>query len=308
MIKTTVLVPYFNARDHIANAISTICAQTHLPDEALFYDDGSTDGSHTYLDGILKEKLLPLGIGYSNVRCDENRGRGYARQQLIEMARTELISWLDADDTWHPFKLKSQILLFLSLKNHKKTILFGNYKVFDKLTGAARMVKMPSQITLDLIFGFGNLPRSLQLQTTLGTRNAFASTGFDKSLNWSEDHDFAVRFLDNDGALINSCTQSAFPVAQYNRSIPTNWQEIHRTHGHLLNKHAPIIKKLGLNEHELGLYKELKYTARIYNAAGRADLIEDLIKRASPFSNDQRYQQHYEKCLAMLYSMTKPVL
>lgn len=303
----TVLVPYFNARDHIANAVATIGAQTCPPDHALFYDDGSTDDSHAYVDTLLKENLAPLGIGYSNVRGDRNRGRGYARQHLVEMADTELVSWLDADDTWHPFKLQSQMLFLASCKNLDKTLVFGNYKVFEKMTGVARTVKMPRRIDLNLIFGFGNVPRSLQLQTTLGKRRAFFSTGFDASLNWSEDHDFAVRFLAEGGALINSCTRSEFTVAQYNRSIPKNWQEIQRTHAQLLEKHTPIIRDLGLSEQELGLYKELKYVARIYAASERADQLKDLIVRASPFRQDPRFSQHYEKCVAMLESLITPL-
>lgn len=299
----TVLIPYFNARGHIANAIDTICQQTYRPSHVILYDDGSTDGSHPIVETLARSRLTPLGIDFLNVREEQNRGRGYARQKLLSFVQTDLAAWLDADDTWHPHKLQSQLLFFLSLKKADNLIVFGNYKIFDKKTGAAHLVKMPSEINLNLIFGFESSPRALQLQTTLGPTKAFLSAGFDPSLNWSEDHDFAVRFLDRKGELINSCTNASFHVAQYNRTIPRNWEEVQSTHAYLLEKHLPVIRRLGLDEMELGIYKELKYTAHIYAACKRTDQLEDLLHRASQFRDDARFRHLYERCVAILESL-----
>lgn len=165
MTELTVLVPYFNAREHIHKAIESICRQTVRPTHAIFYDDGSTDESHTLVQTLLRDRIAPLGIRFQNIRANQNRGRGFARQQLISGAETHLVAWLDADDTWHPCKLHSQLLSFQSSKSPADLIVFGNFKIFDRETGAVHGVQMPEAIDLELIFGFEKLraPSSFKL-------------------------------------------------------------------------------------------------------------------------------------------------
>lgn len=301
MSQLTVLTPYFNAKKHIANAIESICRQTLLPSHAIFYDDGSTDGSHDFVQTLIQKTLIPLGVATSNIKGDVNKGRGYARQTLISHAKTNFVAWLDADDTWHPSKVHSQSLLLSSLaSDDEDLILYGNYRVFNRETGVTHKVKMPSEIDLSLLLGYGSGPRALQLQTATGHRDAFKATGFDTDLNWSEDYDFAIRFLYNGGRLVNSCTHPLYYVTQYNFSTPKNWQEIQRTHAYLSKKHSPIIKSLGVSSLELGLYKELKYTVKAYAATNSVEQIEDLLKRAHQYKDDARFKDLYQRCQSIL--------
>lgn len=297
----TVLIPYFNAKNHIANAVKSICDQTLLPSHAILYDDGSTDGSHGFVEALLGKSLTPLGVSTQNIRGELNKGRGYARQTLLSHVKTAFVAWLDADDIWHPYKVESQSLFFSSFgRNPEGLILYGNYRVFNQETGITHKVKMPSKVELSLLLGYGTGPRALQLQTAMGHRRSFKSIGFDTSLNWSEDYDFAIRFLYSGGKLINSCTNPAYQVAQYNFSTPRNWQEIKNTHSYLSNKHSSIIKSLGASELELGLYKELKYTVRSYAATNAIEQIKDLLVRASPYKDDPRFTELYQRCRSIL--------
>ena len=63
-------------------------------------DDGSTDDTPTLLGGFPQVRVH---------RWEDNRGVSVARNQGIEMARGELICFLDSDDRWIENKLKVQV-------------------------------------------------------------------------------------------------------------------------------------------------------------------------------------------------------
>lgn len=102
----SVVVPCFRCADTIAAAVASVAAQTLPPSEVLLVDDGS--GDHTlerlkqvaqcYPDGWVKVFALPRNSGPSAAR---NRGWAAATQPWI--------AFLDADDTWHPNKVKMQM-------------------------------------------------------------------------------------------------------------------------------------------------------------------------------------------------------
>jgi glycosyltransferase involved in cell wall biosynthesis len=95
----SILIPCYNAERWIAHAIESALAQTWPNNQIIVLDDGSTDGS---LDVICRyENHLRWETG-------PNRGGGYARNRLLEMASGEWIQYLDADDYLLPDKVARQ--------------------------------------------------------------------------------------------------------------------------------------------------------------------------------------------------------
>lgn len=102
----SVVVPCFRCADTIDSAVASVAAQMVLPNEVLLVDDCSSDGTlerlrevaRCYPDGWIKVLVMPRNGGPSGAR---NLGWEHATQPWI--------AFLDADDSWHPQKLKLQI-------------------------------------------------------------------------------------------------------------------------------------------------------------------------------------------------------
>jgi glycosyltransferase involved in cell wall biosynthesis len=94
------IVPVYNGATYLAEAIDSIFAQSYTPVEVLVVDDGSTDAT--------PEVIAGYGDRIRSLR-QENAGPAAARNRGLAAARGELIAFLDADDLWHPDKLRRQL-------------------------------------------------------------------------------------------------------------------------------------------------------------------------------------------------------
>jgi Glycosyl transferase family 2 len=96
----SVIIPVFNAAATINDTIASVRAQT-LPDfEIIAVDDGSTDDSLAILLAIAAEEPRLRVVSVTN------GGVSAARNLGSELAKGELIAFLDADDLWMPEKLQ----------------------------------------------------------------------------------------------------------------------------------------------------------------------------------------------------------
>ena len=99
----TCIVPVFNGERFLRESLDSILAQTYSPIEVIVVDDGSTDGT-----AAVAENFAP------SVRCvrQANAGAPRARNCGLREARGEFITFLDADDLWHPEKTERQAARF----------------------------------------------------------------------------------------------------------------------------------------------------------------------------------------------------
>lgn len=96
-MRIALIIPTYNCGHLIATAIASARAQTRAPDEIIVVDDGSTDGTGQIVS------RLGSDIRYVG---QPNRGPSAARNLGAELARAELISFLDADDVLLPRALQ----------------------------------------------------------------------------------------------------------------------------------------------------------------------------------------------------------
>lgn len=102
----SVVMPTFNRRDLVLEAIDSVLAQTYPNLEVLVIDDGSTDGTG--------EAIAARYAGEPRVRYawQANAERAVARNAGIKQARGEFVAFLDSDDCWLPEKLEKQLAVF----------------------------------------------------------------------------------------------------------------------------------------------------------------------------------------------------
>ncbi|HEV8403689.1 MAG TPA: glycosyltransferase family A protein [Candidatus Limnocylindrales bacterium] len=94
--RVSVVVPVFDPGPYIEPAIASVLAQT-LPAgqvEAIFVDDGSTDGTSARLDRLAAEHPATVRV----IHIEPSGAPGRPRNIGIEAARGDYIQFLDADD------------------------------------------------------------------------------------------------------------------------------------------------------------------------------------------------------------------
>ena len=98
----SVVIPAYNARNTIGEAIASVECQTYGKEqfEIIVVDDGSTDGTGEWVKSRYPQVTLEMLA---------NRGPSGARNHGIALARGEFVAFLDADDAWQENKIEYQI-------------------------------------------------------------------------------------------------------------------------------------------------------------------------------------------------------
>src|ERR1700722_8184872 len=96
----TVIIPTFNRRDFIADAVNSVLMQDINGLEVIVVDDGSTDDTV----GVLKPYMRDIRYIFQ-----DQRGASAARNRGVRESRGQLLAFLDSDDLWLPGKLKAQL-------------------------------------------------------------------------------------------------------------------------------------------------------------------------------------------------------
>ena len=104
MPEVSVIIPTYNRRDFVREAIASVLTQTYQDFELIVVDDGSKDETQA----VVRE--------FSGVRyvLQENRGVSSARNRGVALSSGRLLAFLDSDDLWQPHKLAKQVAFFVS--------------------------------------------------------------------------------------------------------------------------------------------------------------------------------------------------
>ncbi len=98
----SVVVPTYNHRDYVLQAIESVFAQTFAACEVIVVNDGSPDDTATLLRPLIDEgRIVYLE--------QENQGQAAARNRGWQAARGRYLAFLDDDDLWPPEKLEWQV-------------------------------------------------------------------------------------------------------------------------------------------------------------------------------------------------------
>lgn len=101
----SVVTPFYNPGNYLAEAIESILNQELRPGEIILVSDGADEESVKVARRYIPEVKLIF---------QENKGAGAARNTGIKESCGELLAFLDADDLWHSQKLKLQSAFLMS--------------------------------------------------------------------------------------------------------------------------------------------------------------------------------------------------
>jgi len=182
--KVSVIIPTYNRRELVQEAIDSVLAQTYTDYEIIVVDDGSTDGTREALQERYGDRIRYV--------WQENQGESAARNRGIEMARGEYIAFLDSDDVWLPEKLSKQVNL-LDYSPEVGLVCCYEHKVNESGKPLPGLEKDCQNITFqnlclrNLVGSTSTVVIRKQILTQVGE--------FDDSIRYGEDWDLWLRVV-----------------------------------------------------------------------------------------------------------------
>lgn len=186
MPQFSIIIPLFNKQNFIENTIKSILNQSITDFELIIVNDGSTDNS--------EEKVLGFNDKRIHYYSKKNEGVSTARNYGIEKAKSDYITFIDADDYWYPDFLEEMF---------KKINLFPELKVFSsaiEIETSKTIVKASYSIKKTNDYEIVNYFNSSYKRTVLCSSSAvfhksvFEKIGlFDIQLKSGEDTDMWIR-------------------------------------------------------------------------------------------------------------------
>jgi glycosyltransferase involved in cell wall biosynthesis len=99
----SVVIPVFNGERFLFRTLESVLSQTYAQIEIIIVDDGSTDRTPEILETAAAHNKSVRHFRIAN------SGAAAARNIGIRQARGEFIALCDADDLWHPEKIRRQV-------------------------------------------------------------------------------------------------------------------------------------------------------------------------------------------------------
>jgi glycosyltransferase involved in cell wall biosynthesis len=189
----SIIIPAYDVAEFIGEALESVLAQSFTDYEIIVINDGSPDTE------ILERALTSYMSRIVYIK-QENRGVSAARNAGIKAARGSLIAFLDADDTWLPNYLVTQVKRIQADPNID--VLYPNVMMFGGIAegGEEFMSRCPSNgdVTFERL-----LSQECNVSNcSIARRDTIMRVGmFDESLRSVEDFDLWLRVIKTGGRI-----------------------------------------------------------------------------------------------------------
>lgn len=188
MRKISIIIPCYKNSDTLRRAIESVYSQTRKVDEILVVNDCSPESDE--IEAVLQN--YPHVVYIKN---DRNLGLSASRNIGIYAARSEIITFLDADDELHPQKIEFQLNIFKPdiavaclLRKLENSNALTKIKPFGKEFKTVEIDSIRNIIWRNTITG-ASIMISRELLLNYG--------GYDENFRSCEDFDLWLRLLNN---------------------------------------------------------------------------------------------------------------
>jgi len=191
----SVVIPTFNRKELIFQALDSVARQTRPPLEVIVVDDCSSDGT---VDALSAARFpFPVHV----VSLATNQGPAAARNAGILKARGRYIAFLDSDDAWLPEKLERQVALLESLPGRDATVLYSQVRLQRRHEVLLRPVR--AKATGETIAEYVFVNGGYLDQNTIMLPTAFArAVMYRADMRLHEDWDFYLRLEEQGAAFV----------------------------------------------------------------------------------------------------------
>lgn len=186
MYKISVIIPTYNRSKFLSEAIASVQQQEYPDFEIIVVDDGSTDNTYSMLNNNDDNRI--------KIIFQENSGRSSARNHGLQIAKGNLICFLDDDDLYLPGKLSKQAEYLIG---HPMVDVVGSGFQYIDENGREIGIKEPwldsqEMRVKDLLISCPLITSSVMIRKEALEK---MDHWFDPNLELAEDKDFFVRLL-----------------------------------------------------------------------------------------------------------------
>lgn len=183
----TIAIPVFNAEQYLEQAVNSVLKQSHSDFELIIIDDGSSDASVEIAYSFNDNRIKVISDG-------KNLGLPARLNQVVEIAKYDLIARMDADDIIPLDRLEKQFE-YLSAHPEKDLVTTG-FAYIDGQDVLSTLIPCSKNLTFaDMINGtHGICHASLLVRKSWYQRNKY-----DRHMYRVEDYELWLRaYLAND--------------------------------------------------------------------------------------------------------------
>jgi glycosyltransferase involved in cell wall biosynthesis len=233
----SVLVTAYNEERFLPAAVDSVLAQTRQPEEVLLVDAGSTDDTGAIVDeyaadhGHVEAVHLSPGVTIPEMR-----------NEALERASGDMVTFLDGDDRFRPEKLEQELETYRSTTDAE--VVFSNLDYTDE-DGTVKQTWCDDEEppTGDVLFETAtrDWPRGNLYRNELVSRELLESLGgFDENLPIFEDWDMKIRLAANTS--VAYCPGRLTEYRRHDAGVSArSSHERHRdANKHILDKHGPL--------------------------------------------------------------------
>lgn len=193
----SVVMPAYNAHQHIGEAIESVLTQTFDDWELIVVDDCSNDATSNIVSGYLDRRI-------HYVRNECNLGAAGSRNRALDLARGQYVAFLDSDDVWLPEKLAVQIAF---MESTGTTVSYGDYMRIGEDGTALGIVRAPA------ILRYRTMLKSNFIGNLTGIYRVDSIPGLRFEAGGHEDYVFWLRAIRK--AIVARSASPGVPLAYY---------------------------------------------------------------------------------------------
>lgn len=185
----SVVIPLYNKELFVRETLQSVLAQTHRDFEVIVVDDCSTDNSLQVVESFSDERIRII-------KHVKNQGLSASRNMGISVAKSDLVTFIDADDLWLPDflqKMAELIKTFPAAGLYASNYLeqFGEKRIPPKQNLNIREGEIG---IIDDYFEAAIAQPILWYGSAVVRKSTFEKVGdFDENITLCEDVDFNIR-------------------------------------------------------------------------------------------------------------------
>lgn len=246
MIDVDVLIPHHMDVGGLTASLNSVGQQTFAGKTRTIIVD---DGSSAAVLAQVRELVERCGLDVVLLINEQNRGRPYTRNKLLDAVDASHLAWLDAGDTWYPDKLAAQFAHLQALREQGADAA-GTWVTCDydwrwagKSATLVEQVVDGDQLRAILL---GQKLRGYLWSLLCPTRSVKELGGFDEQLPRLQDLDLFIRFIASGGKLDKPAFLAPRALCVYEKSdVGRDAAQIRACNERIFAKHEPLFRRYG---------------------------------------------------------------